>query len=152
MQCCLLHLLQDCFLCQISQSTCTHFLYPDTPIQICVRERYHAVYISQDRKMKFGRLYTFEYVVCSLTELTEFVDFKHQTLLLLSYYTSYFCIKLQPFTKNSTPNWKHFNQTKLPSSDQVDLWLLTSPWASLELYFKHTYPKLDNKKLSSDLL
>lgn len=47
----------------LSKRLYTDFLYPDTPIQICVRERYHAVYISQDRKMKFGRLYTFEYVV-----------------------------------------------------------------------------------------
>lgn len=71
----------------LSKRLYTDFLYPDTPIQICVRERYHAVYISQDRKMKFGRLYTFEYVVsfdriCRL-QTPDFVILKLQQVIFL---------------------------------------------------------------------
>lgn len=56
---CLLHLLQVCFLGQISQMTYTYsFLILMIPYTL-VWKRHEAASISQDEEIKFGCLYTF---------------------------------------------------------------------------------------------
>lgn len=89
MQCCLLHLLQVCFLGQISQRTYTQSFFILMIPYSLVWNRYQGASISQDGEIKFGCLCTFVNMWLLYPELEDLilkVIFKRPYLNFLIFY------------------------------------------------------------------